>query len=99
MSPGTHYSQSIMQYFHQNNSTHTKQIPILQKKALRVINFKDKRHNANVLYKGSKILKINDHSDLLNCLSVYDKSDLPSSLTNYVSKIDHGCHAIQQLIV
>ena len=82
------------QVWFQNNSTHTKQISILQNKALRIINFKDKRHNANVLYKGSKILKINDHSDLLNCLSVYDclKSDLPFSLTNFVSKIDHGCH-------
>ena len=90
------------QVWFQNNSTHTKQISILQNKALRIINFKDKRHNANVLYKGSKILKINDHSDLLNCLSVYDclKSDLPSSLTNFVSKSTMDVTlAIQQLIV
>ena len=48
----------------------TKNLELLQNKALRIINFKNNEYNVNELYRINKILKIADHIKLLNCLFV-----------------------------
>ena len=49
-----------------------KQISELQDKALRIINFKPKKHPASELYKSNTILKFTDSIKLLNCMFVKD---------------------------
>ena len=79
------------QVWFQAPNTLTNQISTLQNKALRLINFKNKQEHTSPLYKSSQILKIKDHSDLLNCLFTYKclHSELPLSFENFVTTIDH----------
>ena len=58
------------QVWFQSKNTLTNQTSFLQNKALKIINFKNNRFNSSQLYKNSKILKINDHVNLKNCLFV-----------------------------
>ena len=66
------------------NSSFNKPIS-LQNKALRIIHFQNYNFNANVLYQLSRILKIQDQIQLLNCMLVWDNlyGDLPPKLKTY----------------
>ena len=52
------------------NEKHREQLSTLQKKAIRVINFKQHNHPIDKLYNTNAIPKIKDYMDLLNCLFV-----------------------------
>ena len=58
---------------------------ILQKKALRVINFKERNAHSSPLFHHSKIVKIADKVKIENCLFVskYTNNKLPSIFTNW----------------
>ena len=58
------------QIWGQSNSTHRK-IKKIQNKAIRIINFKPKRHSVDPLYKICKILKFEDSINLANFLHLY----------------------------
>ena len=58
---------------------------LLQKKAIRTINFKERRAHTNPLFKNSNILKLHDKIKIANCLliSSYVHNKLPSIFNNW----------------
>ena len=58
---------------------------ILQKKALRIINFKERNARSSPLFHYSKIIKIADKVNIENCLFInkYTNNKLPSIFTNW----------------
>ena len=58
---------------------------ILQKKALRIINFKERNAHSSPLFHYSKIIKIADKVKIENCLFInkYTNNKLPSIFTNW----------------
>jgi hypothetical protein len=60
----------------------------LQNKALKIIHFKNNNFNSNVLYLTSKILKLSDYIQLLNCQFVWNHqhNNLPLTFINFFSK-------------
>ena len=52
------------------NTKYLEQLPTLQNKAIKIINFIQHDHPADELYNGNGILKIKEYIDLLNCLFV-----------------------------
>ena len=58
---------------------------ILQKKALRIINFKERNAHSPPLFHYSKIIKVADKVKIENCLFInkYTKNKLPSIFTNW----------------
>ena len=68
----------------QNIST-INRLCILQKKALRIINFKERNARSSPLFHCSKIIKIADKFKIENCLfiSKYTNNKLPSIFTNW----------------
>ena len=94
----------------QDSSDLTKRISILQNKALRIINFKSCYDSADILYAKSRILKIHDYVDLLNCQMVkqFSQNLLPTSFQDYFTQnqdihdhctkaADSGDYHIQQI--
>ena len=57
-------------------------LELIQKKAIRIINFKPSRYSTNPLFKSSRILKLTDYIILQNFLFAHDNinKNLPSSL-------------------
>ena len=90
------------QIWGQHKSQLLEKLNIIQNKALRIINFKSPRDHADPLYHHSKILKLNDHISLMNCLFAYDqhKQNLPGVFKDYfvpVSEIhDHNTRATEK---
>ena len=68
----------------QNIST-IKCLYILQKNALRIINFKERNAHSSPLFHHSKIIKIADKVKIENCLFInkYTNNKLPSIFTNW----------------
>ena len=60
---------------------------ILQKKALRIINFKERNAHSSPLFHYSKTIKIADKVKIENCLFInkYTTNKLPSIFTNWVT--------------
>ena len=58
---------------------------ILQKKTLRIINFKERNAHSSPLFHNSKIIKIADKVKIENCLFInkYTNNKLPSIFTNW----------------
>ena len=58
---------------------------ILQKKALRIINFKERNTHSSLLFHYSEIIKIVDKVKIENCLFInkYANNKLPSFFTNW----------------
>ena len=56
----------------QSITTHTEKIFKLQNRAMRSINFSYFRAKADPLYKDNKILKLDDHIKIQNCMFVLD---------------------------
>ena len=63
----------------------TNRLYILQKKALRIINFKEHNAHSSPLFHYSKIIKIADKVKIENCLFInkYTNNKLPSIFTNW----------------
>ena len=68
----------------QNIST-INRLYILQKKALRIINFKERNAHSSPLFHYSKILKVADKVKIENCFFInkYTNNKLPSTFTNW----------------
>ena len=68
----------------QNIST-INRLYILQKKALRIINFKERNAHSSPLFHYSKIIKVADKVKIENCLFInkYTNNKLPSIFTNW----------------
>ena len=68
----------------QNIST-INRLYILQKKALRIINFKERNAHSSSLFHYSKIIKIADKVKIENCLFInkYTNNKLPAVFTNW----------------
>ena len=68
----------------------SEQLQALEKAAIRIITFSDFRANTSPLFKELKILKLNDHIILENCLFVYDslKKKIPRCFKNYFTKLE-----------
>ena len=77
----------------QNIST-INRLYILQKKALRIINFKECNAHSSPLFHYSKIIKIADNVKIENCLFInkYTNNKLPSIFTNWFkfSSVSHN---------
>jgi len=73
----------------QNNRVVTK-LQILQNKAIRIINFQQRRAHASPLYRDCKILKLYDNISLQNFLFAYDSLNtrLPSTLNRLFTFVD-----------
>ena len=73
------------QIWGQANNIHQNKIFLLQKAALRIINFSNFRTHSSPLFKENYILKLNDCVTLENSLFVYDflKDKLPKCFKNY----------------
>ena len=78
------------QIWGQNINTHTEKIFKLQNRAMRIIQFADLQDDASPIYKANKILKLENHIELQNCLFVYDyfKNTLPKCFKSYFLKIN-----------
>ena len=63
---------------------------VLQKNAVRIINFSDFKAHSEPLFKKLEILKFKDNIILQNCLFVYDylKENLPNSFTDTFRRVD-----------
>ena len=85
----SHLTYGCQIWFETKNAI-TNQITKLQNKAIRLINFKNSNSNAKLLYNQSNILQIDDHTNLLNCLSVYEclHLQLPPALKNFVTRLN-----------
>ena len=59
------------QIWGQTINIHTEKVFKLQNKAMRIIQFADFHANPHPIYKANKILKLEDHIELQNCLFVY----------------------------
>ena len=86
----SHLTYGCQVWFQAQNNL-TNQIATLQNKALRIINFEDRQAHAATLYKKLKILKINEHTKLLNCLFVYNclHFQVPLSIQTLFTINDH----------
>ena len=78
------------QVWGQGNESHIEKIFILQKRALRIINFNEFRAHTNPLYKDDKIVKLQDFIKLQNCLFIYDylNASLPDCFEDYYFRLN-----------
>ena len=78
------------QVWGQGYGSHIEKIFKLQKRALRIINFKDFRAHTNPLFKDNEILKLQDFIKLQNCLFVYDylNTALPECFEDYFFRLN-----------
>ena len=79
------------QIWGQGKGSHLENIHKLQDRALRIINFQDFRTNANQSYSSNKILKLQDHIKVQNCLFIYDYLNnlLPECFEDYYFKLNY----------
>ncbi|MCH2406071.1 MAG: reverse transcriptase family protein, partial [Nitrosopumilus sp.] len=86
------------QIWGQTINTHTEKVFKLQNRAMRIIQFEDFHANSNPIYKANKILKLEDHIELQNCLFVYDsiKNTLPACFQSYFLKVNE-IHSINTI--
>ena len=75
----------IMPASYGDNISTINRLYILQKKALRIINFKERNAHSSPLFHYSKIIKIADKVKIENCLFInkYTNNKLPSIFTNW----------------
>ena len=80
------------------NISITNRLYILQKRALRIINFKEHNAHSSPLFHYSKIIKIADKVKIENCLFInkYTNNKLPSIFTNWFpfSSLFHNYQAL-----
>ena len=85
----------------QNLCSVTEKMSILQKNAVRIINFSDFKAHSEPLFKKLDILKFKDNIILQNCLFVYDylKGNLPNSFIDAFRIVDETYPNITQSAV
>ena len=85
------------QVWGQGENTHVSRIAKLQNKALRIMNFKDFKTPANLLYAENRILKFHDIIKLRNCLFVHDfiNGILPDCFQGYFTKLNFLYESIE----
>ena len=81
----SHLNYSCLVWGQDNNSI--KRLAILQKKAIRIINFEKRNAHTNPLFKKSKILKLLDKVMIENCIFINKslKNLLPTIFQNWFS--------------
>ena len=78
------------QIWGQTQNVHNNKISLLQNRALRIINFKDFRADANPLYKDTNVLKLQSLVSVNNCLFVHDylTNSLPTCFDDYYFRLN-----------